>query len=915
MSTIDPTTAFRRTLSEYGLRPDEILWDRCIHHFPGKGKAQKNPRNKSGWYVGFRDRCGGQFGDFSQGMPAKGIPWQMKRDKPPTEAEREHWKHQDAKPTKRQVAARTRAAEEVGAAWEAAVPANRTNVHPYLEAKHIDRDYARVRVLKKGTLGLKIMGRDYTVPQDILLIPMRKNKKLVNVQRIFDGNKRYWPEAEVIGPFFEVDGDHSGTNNTIYLCEDWATACSIAQCAQALCIASFNVGGLLAVAKYIRGRVSKAALQLPLIIAADNDRWTSLSDDTPNPGVWYATKAAEEVGADVAIPDFKDLVPRPTSFNDLHRMEGAAAVRKWLDPKIAYKATTLPEVEEPDREPGADGWAETAPFRFLGMHRDRYHYLPQGHGQIVALTAASHAHEMELAQLASDDWWRREFPSSSGNSIDWRKAGKAIMEECRKRGVFQPESIRGRGFWRDDDGDIIAHFGDRLLLSGGKRAVRPEAYNGQAHIYPRLPRFDGAHRTEVMDIDESQTLVDMFTSRAWDDEASGFLLAGWVALAPFSGALPWRPHLWLTGSSGSGKTTLIQRMIMPLLGGMELYAEGATTEAGIRWKLEACARPVVLDDAEQSTARWSARARVRKILELARSASSSGGRLLGGGSASSAATNFRATSMFLLASVAAGLREEADKSRFAVLNLKSPEQLDPVERRKEWEAFQPELDMYFTPMAGRSLIARTAQWLRTGRFDELQTVVTSAANIALGNAHAAEQLGTLATGTWLMLTDDIPEESQVVEWFYKLAVKPYGAGDEPTGFTVLQEILQQAEGVRKGLVHHLKTVGELVDLVAAGPTAPTTTVTYFDAVKTLKRRGIKVKGLPDEEQFLVISNQSEWVSKGLAKTTYAGTWIQDLRTIPSARRGPPTRFGKELPRARTTEIPLRSFGDHTRAAA
>ena len=271
--------------------------------------------------------------------------------------------------------------------------------------------------------------------------------------------------------------------------------------------------------------------------------------------------------------------------------------------------------------------------------------------------------------------------------------------------------------------------------------------------------------------------------------------------------------------------------------------------------------------------------------------------------------------MFLLASVAAGLREEADKSRFAVLNLKSPEQLDPVERRKEWEAFQPELDMYFTPMAGRSLIARTAQWLRTGRFDKLQTVVKSAANIALGNARAADQLGTLATGTWLMLSDDIPEESQVVEWFYKSGVKPYDAGDEPKGFTVLQKILQQAEGVRKGLVHHLKTVGELVDLVAAGPTTPTTTVTYRDAVKTLKRRGIKVKGLPDEEQFLVISNQSEWVWKRLAKTTYADTWIKDLRTIPSARRGPPTRFGKGLPRARTTEIPLRSFSDHTRAAA
>ena len=167
-----------------------------------------------------------------------------------------------------------------------------------------------------------------------------------------------------------------------------------------------------------------------------------------------------------------------------------------------------------------------------------------------------------------------------------------------------------------------------------------------------------------------------------------------------------------------------------------------------------------------------------------------------------------------------------------------------------------------------------------------------------------------------MMTDEIPEESEVVEWFYESVVTPYGAGDEPDGFPVLWEILQQAEGVRVGLVHHLKAIAELVALVAAGPTRPTTTVTHSDAVETLKRCGIKVKGLPGEEQFLVISTKSAWVRKRLAKTRYVDTWIKSLRTIPGAEPGPPTRFGKGFPRARTTEIPLTSFSDrHPRAAA
>ena len=204
---------------------------------------------------------------------------------------------------------------------------------------------------------------------------------------------------------------------------------------------------------------------------------------------------------------------------------------------------------------------------------------------------------------------------------------------------------------------------------------------------------------------------------------------------------------------------------------------------------------------------------------------------------------------------------------------------------------------------------------RTGHMAQLEQVVKSAANIALGDARAAEQLGTLATGTWSMMTDEIPEEAEVVEWFRKLVVKPFGAADESEGFPVLWTILQQAEGVRKDPVHHIKTVAELVALAAAGPTAPTTPITHRDAVETLKRCGMKVKGLLGEEQLLAISIRSAWVEKRLARTPYADTWIKELRSIPGARRGPPTHFGPGLPRARTTEIPLTSFSDRPRAAA
>ena len=596
----DPDTAFRRKMSEFGLYPEAILWDGCLHHFPGKGKAERYPSNKSGWYVAFDDRTGGFFGDSSQALEE--VNWHIKRDRPPPRAEIEEWARLDRKAAKRQAKARKRAMEEVQAAWDAAVPANTANRHPYLEAKQIDRGIDKIRVLKAGTEGLKIMGEEFRIAQDMLLIPMRKNGKLVNVQRMIGDSERYWPEAQVVGTFCAVGAPHffkktrSKRPKTIYVCEGWATAWSISECMKVLCVAAFNSAGLLRLAQGIH----KKHPQANIIIAADNERWSRLHDDTPNPGVWYAAQAAGEVGAAVAIPDFKDLTTQPTSFNDLHRLEGATAVRKWLDPENGHRAVTFPEFEEQHREPGPDGWVGSAPFRFLGVHNGNYFYLPFSHGQIVKLSASRHGHEMELAPLAGDDWWAQEFPDDAGNGVAWKKAGKALMRHNREVGIFQPQDIRGRGFWRDDGGDVIAHFGDRLLAPGAESFVRPESYTEQdAVIYTRGPRVGGSFREQIMSVTESGKLLEMFTSRAWDDEVSGHLLAGWVVIAPFSGALGWRPPRLAHGvervrqdDDHPANGHPIARRHVALLEGLDHRGRDPACQ------LKDDALPVVLDDVE-----------------------------------------------------------------------------------------------------------------------------------------------------------------------------------------------------------------------------------------------------------------------------------------------------------------------------
>ena len=346
----DPDASFRARMREdLGIDPGSIIWDNKPHRFPGKDKKR---RNDAGWYVAFPDRTGGVFGDHSQVCPEKGITWQMKRDKPPTAEERAEWARQDAERLERAKARQAAAAIEARAAWDAAVPA--TSAHPYLKAKRVTRHFKGVKVLPRGTPDLIMLGKPWEPKEDILLVPMGKPEAgIVNVQRIHeDGRKRHWPGAEVSGTFCLVGKKRFGKDKSrIYLCEGWVTGWSIAGCASAPVFVAFSTSGLLPVGQHLRKRFPDARI----IMAADNDRWTKVHDGTPNPGVWYARQVVAECRAELAIPEFKDLSEKPSDFNDLHRLEGPKAVRKWLDPKQAKHAVTVPADEaQPEEAPAEE---------------------------------------------------------------------------------------------------------------------------------------------------------------------------------------------------------------------------------------------------------------------------------------------------------------------------------------------------------------------------------------------------------------------------------------------------------------------------------------------------------------------------------------------------------------------------------
>lgn len=791
--------------------------------------------------------------------------------------------------------------------WDRATPADVG--HPYLQKKGVT-----------DATGLRQMG-------DRLLVPMKgleDGAPLMNVQIIWpDGRKRYGKHGRTMRTRTTIGAAAYRKTGMFYVAEGWATAWSVHHATGGAVVVAFNADGLATVTKELREKYPDARI----VIAADNDRWSMLGgpSGTPNPGVTLARKAADQGDALVAIPDFQYLSGEPTDFNDLMIREGVAAVRKWLDPEMAEHARTLPgpgeaqdgpppmdegpELEPPpdlyDDEPSENGdrpqtWQDRAPFRVLGYDRGTYYYLPRGTGQITDLTASQHDRKW-LLPLAPASWWEQEFPDRKG--ADWHTAADALFQASHRAGVFRPGRLRGRGCWPERVGDgekgILLHLGDRLLPPDSRTFVDPERYEGEARlIYERQPRLEGPSTKRAMPLEEARGILELFDDLLWHDEASGALLAGWTVLAPVCGALPWRPHVWLTGGAGAGKTVVVSRLVRPCLGGMERYYEGGTTEAGIRQELRADALPVLYDEAEKQDARSDSR--IQSVLALARSASSMDGAHTAKGTTHGSAMSFQVRSMFCLASIGGSVRQEADKTRIALLQLKSKGAVDPAERRAHWEGYRPRLDRV-TPERGRELIARTLKWVRDGRLTETLNVMRAQASVVLGDARSGDQYGTLFSGTWILMAEEPPAPDEARELIASHGLSTYISEQAPEGQKVMRTILQTE--VRVDTTSGPKTfaVGELVD---ACMTAEPSNF-KGDAEKWLRTHGMRVE-VNNGDRVLELANTSEWISSVLRDTPYSDGWHMQLRTLPGVTSGPPRRFHGGL-RSRVTVVPRGAY--------
>lgn len=822
-------------------------------------------------------KAGGKLTIASLFHDAKAAGWKddNKRKKPTREeieARRAAAAERQARADAEDFERHTLAAQRARAIWDAATPCD---THPYLERKEVGSH--GLRVGRWETVSAET-GEVRLISTNALLIPMQDRQRGIwSLQAIFPNDKNplkrdkdFLRDGAKSGNFWPIGRPQQRDGvNVFVLGEGYATCASVHAATGHMVLVCFDVGNLVTVAKALREKQPDAII----LFAADNDTQTA-----GNPGVTKARAAAKEVGGLVAVPP-------PGDFNDLHVSSGLDAVadiiNEAFNPQPEPAEDTPPwEDDDPDLAAplplpvGADeaGPAVNGHFAILGYNRGTYYVFSYGKRQIIEVTQGDMS-DKGLIGLAPLHWWEATFPGER-TKIDTQMAAEFIIRTAEKRGIYDPTMVRGRGAWVDDN-RMVYHHGSHLSVDGQKTDVTRIA---SRYVY-ELDRSLALPADEAMTSDEGEMLLDLAAKFRWSKPGSAALVAGWVALAPMCGALRWRPHVWLTGGAGCGKSTVLNGFVHHLLGRLDLFAQGNSTEAGIRQKLNADARPVLFDESE-SNEENDAR-RIQAVLSLIRQSSTESEAQTFKGSASGEAMAFHIRSMFCLASIQVALKQQADIERLTVLTLRPKR--DDNDAAGTWKKISEALYFMQRDTTLPSRLFRRSMNLLPVTLKNIDVFAAAAAK-HFGSQRDGDQYGTLLAGAWSLISTELAAPEEAAEMIARYDWSEHrDQGDTDEAQRALSSLTEAHVRIKGGIE---VTVYELIKAAWGDPT-DIVDLNQATADALLQRHGMKVRG-----DRLLLSNNSDELRRLMAASSFAADYRGVLLRVTGADRNnnEPVRF-------------------------
>lgn len=463
------------------------------------------------------------------------------------------------------------------------------------------------------------------------------------------------------------------------------------------------------------------------------------------------------------VPDGWDVADEfpPGLTIAAHARAASMLVTDVID-RFAVAAEAAPEPEEmpwhdtppPPAPPKAkheeedDDLVQNRWFTILGYDGGTYYLFQHEKRQVMSVTKGDLS-DIGLIELAPANWWEEHFPGEKG--VNRKQAAEWLFRTANARGIYDPSKIRGRGAWRDK-GRHVFHHGDYLTVDSERVEIQkmPSAF-----VYPTARRMPEPSDEPLTDA-EGIHLLRVAKLVRWSMPASAALMCGWTMLSVVCGSLKWRPHIWMTGAAGSGKSTIQRDFCSALTLGMSIYAQGNSTEAGIRQRLKADALPVLLDEAECNNERE--KQRIENILSLIRQSSSESQAETLKGTVSGDSMNFHIRSMFCLASINTSLVQKADIDRMTKLSIRKPAVSAKDKAEDKWLQLENELVKITRDETLPSrLLARALAMLPTIHANI--AVFTRVAAVHFGSQRDGDQFGTLLAGAWSLCSSNEATEA------------------------------------------------------------------------------------------------------------------------------------------------------------
>lgn len=617
------------------------------------------------------------------------------------------------------------------------------------------------------------------------------------------------------------------------------------------------------------------------------------------------------------------------TYRGVQAVQGIAALADELDnAPIAAQPEARPgdglDPPEPEALPPAEPGGKASkdrprgeiwkgcPVKALGVNGGTSYFLDVL-GQLRAVNKLEKqtimhlfGHRLKALHYHFPQWGEKDgMPYRKPDRFDADLATGAMTQACSEQGIFDPEgAVRGVGAWADDDGQLIYHLGDRLLIGG----VEGEPTSHQGRIYPAMPPIPHPAEAVADAADPYTDLIEALETWNWQrPDIDAVIMAGTFGVQAFGGALDWRPACWVTGGAGSGKSSL-QKLILYLHGGEKgLVQSTDPTARGIAAQLGQSTLPVALDELEPGD---TGSQKEKAIVATARVAAS-GGRWMRGSSDQKGSSG-QLCSTFLFSSILIpGILDSQDRQRIIILDLLAlPEGAKPPNLRAEtWRARGARLK--------RLVIDRWPTWAQ--RLD-LWREALAAEGVTGRNG---DNWATTMAMACIMRQAALPTADELKGWAVKIAaqIKPDLSELGNDADDVLVHILGKTiDPFRRGETH---TVAQWIQVAAESPLAPRALCGAADSVLELDdaERARRAKAANEVlakmlmrvvhhgagPRLFVGNARAPGILDFFRDTKWAGgAWAQSLLRIKGAEKGTTSRTLAGIA-TRGVEVPLSSI--------